>query len=82
MIQCPNCGGNLVFDISSQQMMCDHRQTQFDPYTIEKLKMLRKMNSRPISSLVLSVVVKYIPQITLQLTFVATVEHLQSLHKD
>ena len=35
MFTCPNCGGNLKFDISTQQLGCEHCQTQMDPYTFE-----------------------------------------------
>ena len=36
MYQCPGCGGRLVFDIPSQQLMCDHCGTKYDPYAISK----------------------------------------------
>ena len=36
MYQCPGCGGRLVFDIPSQQLMCDHCSTKYDPYAISK----------------------------------------------
>lgn len=36
MYQCPGCGGRLVFDIPSQQLMCDHCDTKYDPYAISK----------------------------------------------
>lgn len=35
MFTCPNCGGNLKFDISTQQLGCEHCQTQMDPYSFE-----------------------------------------------
>ncbi len=35
MFVCPNCGGNLKFDIRTQQLGCEHCQTQLDPYTFE-----------------------------------------------
>ncbi len=35
MIQCPNCGGLLKFDIASQQMKCDSCSSQFNPYAFE-----------------------------------------------
>lgn len=35
MFACPNCGGNLKFDISTQQLGCEHCQTQLDPYSFE-----------------------------------------------
>ncbi len=35
MFACPNCGGNLKFDISTQQLGCEHCQTQMDPYAFE-----------------------------------------------
>lgn len=36
MIECPNCGGNLKFDISSQQMKCEYCLTTHDPYEVAK----------------------------------------------
>ena len=35
MLSCPNCGGNLKFDISSQQLSCEHCHTLFDPYDFD-----------------------------------------------
>lgn len=35
MISCPNCGGNLKFEISSQNLACDHCHSQFDPYAFD-----------------------------------------------
>lgn len=35
MFACPNCGGNLKFNISTQQLGCEHCQTQMDPYAFE-----------------------------------------------
>ena len=35
MIQCPNCGGILKFDIASQQMKCDSCSSLFNPYAFE-----------------------------------------------
>ena len=35
MIQCPNCGGVLKFDIQSQQMKCSSCAALFDPYAFE-----------------------------------------------
>ncbi len=35
MLQCPNCGGNLKFDIPSQQLACEYCSTLFDPYSFE-----------------------------------------------
>ena len=35
MYACPNCGGNLKFDISSQQLGCEYCQTMVDPYSFE-----------------------------------------------
>ncbi|MCR5213713.1 MAG: hypothetical protein K6E10_04805 [Eubacterium sp.] len=34
MIQCPNCGGGLKFDIQSQQLKCESCSGQFDPYSV------------------------------------------------
>ena len=38
MYECPNCGGNLKFDIESQLLKCDYCQTTKDPYEITKDK--------------------------------------------
>ena len=35
MFACPNCGGNLKFDIPSQQLGCEFCQTLVDPYAFE-----------------------------------------------
>ena len=35
MYACPNCGGNLKFDIPSQQLGCAYCQTQVDVYSFE-----------------------------------------------
>lgn len=35
MLSCPNCGGNLKFDIPSQQLSCDHCRTLFNPYDFD-----------------------------------------------
>ncbi|MCM1178900.1 MAG: hypothetical protein NC347_01490 [Clostridium sp.] len=36
MYECPNCGGNLRFDIVSQQLACGHCNAQFSPDEITK----------------------------------------------
>lgn len=36
MYECPNCGGNLKFDIPSQQLACAFCGTHADPYEIKK----------------------------------------------
>lgn len=36
MYECPNCGGNLKFDIPSQQLSCAYCESKFDPYSIQK----------------------------------------------
>lgn len=36
MYECPNCGGNLKFDIASQQLFCAYCDTHVDPYSINK----------------------------------------------
>ena len=36
MYNCPNCSGNLSFDIASQTLMCDYCKTQLDPYEYQK----------------------------------------------
>lgn len=38
MYECPNCGGNLKFNISLQQLACAYCNSQFDPYSISKEK--------------------------------------------
>ncbi len=38
MYECPNCGGNLKFDISSQMLKCDYCLTTHNPYDITKEK--------------------------------------------
>lgn len=38
MYECPNCGGNLKFDIESQQLKCDYCLTTQNPYEITKDK--------------------------------------------
>ena len=35
MYACSNCGGNLKFDIPSQQLACEYCQTQADPYSFD-----------------------------------------------
>lgn len=35
MFSCPNCGGNVKFDIPSQQLACEYCHEQFDPYSFE-----------------------------------------------
>lgn len=36
MYECPNCGGNLRFDIPSQMLACDFCHTYHDPYSVTK----------------------------------------------
>ncbi len=36
MYECQNCGGNLKFDIDSQQLKCDYCLTVYDPYQVKK----------------------------------------------
>ncbi len=38
MYECPNCGGNLKFDIPSQKLACAYCDARFDPYAISKEK--------------------------------------------
>ena len=38
MYACPNCGGGLRFDISSQKLKCDYCDSDHDPYDITKEK--------------------------------------------
>lgn len=35
MFACPNCGGNIKFDIPSQQLCCEHCSTLMDPYSFD-----------------------------------------------
>ena len=35
MVQCPNCGGLLKFDIASQKMKCDSCSSLFEPYAFD-----------------------------------------------
>jgi len=34
MLACPNCGGSLKFNVSSQDVMCDSCGTHFNPYAV------------------------------------------------
>lgn len=36
MYECPNCGGNLKFDIPTQLLKCDYCKTAIDPYSVQK----------------------------------------------
>ncbi|GFI65145.1 hypothetical protein IMSAG185_00739 [Lachnospiraceae bacterium] len=36
MYECPNCGGNLKFNISLQQLFCAYCESAFDPYSVSK----------------------------------------------
>ena len=36
MYECPNCGGNLKFDIPSQLLKCAYCETTRDPYAVTK----------------------------------------------
>ena len=36
MYNCPNCAGNLVFDIASQKLKCEYCNTLLDPYEYQK----------------------------------------------
>ena len=38
MYECPNCGGNLKFDIAAQQLSCGYCNTRVDPYSYQKEK--------------------------------------------
>nr|WP_296486268.1 hypothetical protein [uncultured Acetatifactor sp.] len=38
MYECPNCGGNLKFDIARQQLYCEYCNTTADPYAVYKEK--------------------------------------------
>lgn len=35
MISCPNCGGNLKFNISAQQLSCENCETLMNPYAFD-----------------------------------------------
>ena len=45
MYECPNCGGNLKFDIASQQLKCDYCLTMKDPYEVTKDKDAEESNA-------------------------------------
>ncbi len=36
MYECPSCGGDLRFDIPSQMLRCEHCESTFDPYSVER----------------------------------------------
>ncbi len=36
MYECPNCGGNLKFDIPTQLLKCDYCKSAVDPYSVQK----------------------------------------------
>lgn len=38
MYDCPNCAGNLKFDIQTQKMKCDNCSTLLDPYMLDEKK--------------------------------------------
>ncbi len=38
MIECPNCGGNMKFDISTQNLLCAFCETQIDPQEYQDSK--------------------------------------------
>lgn len=44
MYECPNCGGNLKFNIESQLLKCDYCLTTQDPYEITKNKDAEESN--------------------------------------
>lgn len=44
MYECPNCGGNLKFDIPSQQLKCDHCLTLKNPYEVTKVRDAEESN--------------------------------------
>lgn len=44
MYECPNCGGNLRFDIRSQQLACAYCSEKFNPYEITKEKDAEEQN--------------------------------------
>lgn len=44
MYECPNCGGNLRFDIRSQQLACAYCSGKFNPYEIAREKDAEEQN--------------------------------------
>lgn len=36
MYECPNCNGNMKFDISTQNLLCEYCGTQMNPYDFQK----------------------------------------------
>lgn len=45
MYECPNCAGNLKFDIQRQMLYCEHCDTSVDPYSVEKERDAEEHNS-------------------------------------
>lgn len=45
MYECPNCAGNLKFDISRQQLYCEYCHTQLDPYCVSREKDAQETDS-------------------------------------
>ncbi|MDO5155237.1 MAG: hypothetical protein Q4D51_04665 [Eubacteriales bacterium] len=45
MYECPNCSGNLVFDIVSQRIKCPNCDSKFDPYEVTNQKELEHQDS-------------------------------------
>ena len=46
MVQCPNCGGLLKFDIASQKMKCDSCSSLFGPYAFDAQERLQNTRLR------------------------------------
>lgn len=45
MYECPNCSSGLKFNIALQQMVCDHCNSQYDPYELESVNVAAEENS-------------------------------------
>ena len=46
MYDCPNCGGNLRFDIASQKLFCEYCESVMDPYEPERRSSGMQVESR------------------------------------
>lgn len=45
MYACPNCGGELKFDIESQKLKCSYCQTLVDPYSFQDVRGAKERSS-------------------------------------
>ena len=68
MYECPNCGGNLRYDIPSKMMACASCDSKFDPYEVSD-----KNGAQEQDSDVRSVAEKFTVRTILQQVFVPSV---------